>query len=120
MRDFEFDPASVVVTAGAEVALRNLDGQPHTATSVAPGFDTGNIEPGSSGTFVAPNTPGSYAFYCVHHAAIGQSGGYEGMVGVLEVQGQPDAGASSTPAPGAAFVLVALLLLAILRSRARG
>lgn len=116
MQDFVFEPATLVVTPGARITFRNLDGQPHTATSETPGFDTGNVEPGQSGTIVAPSAPGSYAYYCVHHAAIGQSGRYEGMVGVIEVASGSGAGRAATPAPGSAIVLVVILSLALVRA----
>lgn len=114
MTDFEFRPATIRVPPGARVTFVNLDGQVHTATSVAPGFDTGNIEPDADGTIVAPREPGEYPFYCVHHAAIGESGAYEGMVGSLVIE---DAGAgprsARTPAPGTAMLVGVTLAVAI-------
>lgn len=121
MRDFEFEPATLRVAPMARVAFRNLDDQVHTATSEAPGFDTGNVDPGRAGEIVAPSAPGAYAFYCVHHAAIGERGSYEGMVGILEVVGEgSDGGSARTPAPGAAIALLAILSIAALRAGRRG
>jgi len=100
MQDFEFAPATIIVTPGARVAFRNLDDQVHTATSATVGFDTGNIGPDQSGTIVAPSAPGEYAFYCVHHAAIGEGGTYEGMVGTLAIEDLgADPAAKPTPEP---------------------
>jgi plastocyanin len=46
----------------------NMDGQNHTITT-----DTGNAfdvkaTAGSTVTFTAPKTPGSYPFHCAYHA----------------------------------------------------
>lgn len=115
MVEFEFRPAPIRVPPGAVVTFVNLDGQVHTATSVAPGFDTGNIDPGVRRAIAAPGRAGEYAFYCVHHAAIGEKGVYEGMVGTLVVEdGAPDADAAPAPGPGAVWLVVAGLALAVL------
>lgn len=59
-------PASVA--PGATVSVMNMDGENHTVTA-----DTGNAFDvkaiaGSTVTFTAPKTPGSYPFHCTYHS----------------------------------------------------
>lgn len=69
--DNEFDPTELTLTAGEEVTVTftNNGETVHTFTSEELGFDTGNVEPGSSAeaTFTAPeeDTP----FVCTIHEA---------------------------------------------------
>jgi plastocyanin len=65
------------VTPGATVSVVNMDGEAHTVTA-----DTGNAfddqaAAGTTTTFTAPSTPGSYPFHCTFHG---------NMHGVLVVQ----------------------------------
>ena len=46
-------------------------------------FDTGNIDPGGSATFVVPSEPGSFAFFCAVHPS---------MTGTLTVESAPGVG----------------------------
>lgn len=113
MTNFEFLPAAVRAAPGDVVTFTNLDDQVHTATSVAPGFDTGDVAPGASGSITAPAKAGEYAFYCVHHAAIGSSGAYEGMVGTLIVVDDAQDGPALVPSAGAAWSAIVSLALAV-------
>jgi plastocyanin len=59
-------PASV--SPGALVSVMNMDGENHTVTA-----DSGNAfdvaaTAGSTVTFKAPRTPGSYPFHCTYHS----------------------------------------------------
>lgn len=59
-------PASV--GPGAKVTVMNMDGVKHTVTSdKGAAFDV-SVDAGSSGTFTAPMTPGTYAFHCAFHS----------------------------------------------------
>jgi plastocyanin len=69
IENYRFEPADVVVAAGARITVRNDDGVTHTLTAVPDStpqgeFDTGNLAPGDSTVFDAPAVPGKYAFYC--------------------------------------------------------
>ncbi|MEL6892129.1 MAG: cupredoxin domain-containing protein [Actinomycetota bacterium] len=64
--DFAFgDP--ITVAAGTEVTVSNVDGAPHSVTASEAGFTSGILDPGASGSFVAPSEPGTYAFVCAVH-----------------------------------------------------
>ncbi len=64
--DFSFGPATVTVDVGDSVTWTNRDDVVHTATGSSGGFDTGDIEPGSSGgaTF---DQAGSFSYICKPH-----------------------------------------------------
>ncbi len=67
--DFAFgDP--ITVAAGAEVTVTNADGAPHSVTAAEAGFTSGILDPGTSGSFVAPSEPGTYAFFCAVHPSM--------------------------------------------------
>lgn len=67
--NFMFQPASLTVSPGALVHVRNEDSVTHTLTDKAdPGlFNTGDIPPGQTRTFKAPGTAGSYPYICAIH-----------------------------------------------------
>ena len=65
--NFKFSPATLTVSAGTQVTVTNDDSTAHTATADdGNSFDTGNIDPGSSGTIDVPKA-GSYAYHCSIH-----------------------------------------------------
>lgn len=66
IKDFKYN--NLTVKAGTKVEVVNADGAPHTVTaSGSTPFDTGTIQGGSSGSFTAPTTPGSYDYICGIH-----------------------------------------------------
>jgi plastocyanin len=67
IQNFSFHPSSVTVAPGATVTVTNKDQVAHTVTSSSGGFNTGNVDPGQSKTFTAPNKPGSYPYICSIH-----------------------------------------------------
>ena len=77
IQDFGFG-AALTVAPGETVTVINADGAPHTVTAEGGAFDTGSIAGGSTVAFTAPNTPGTYTFFCAIHPS---------MQGVLTVQG---------------------------------
>ena len=93
--DFAFREAQVSVAPGGEVIFTNTGDAPHTATLDDEDVDTGTIQPGATGKFTAPTTPGSYSYRCTLHPAR--------MRGVVVVLGQntddPSAALDGTPAP---------------------
>ena len=59
-------PATLVVRAGDTVVWKNEDVVPHTATDRGKAFDSGNIEPGASWSYVA-GRKGTFPYYCAYH-----------------------------------------------------
>jgi len=66
MLDFSFDATRIEVKAGTTVTWTNAGAQPHTATSVDGGFDTGLVAPGATGA-VTLSTPGTFTYTCTPH-----------------------------------------------------
>jgi plastocyanin len=64
---FAFSPNSLTVAPGATVTVTNKDQVTHTLTTTRGGFNTGDIPGGTSKTFTAPNTPGTYPYICSIH-----------------------------------------------------
>ena len=66
---FAFSPASVTIKAGEAVKWKNADAQPHTATDVAGGFDSGTLNQNDtySHTFA---TAGTYTYKCIIHSTM--------------------------------------------------
>ena len=61
---FAFEPAEVRVPVGATVTWSNTDPTPHTATG--DGFNTGPLEPGTTGSVTFP-TAGIFDYLCAIH-----------------------------------------------------
>ena len=64
-----FSPASITVSPGAVVTVKNKDSVTHTLTDKANPtlFSTGDVRPGQTKTFKAPDKPGSYPVFCTIH-----------------------------------------------------
>ena len=81
VRDFRFDPACIVVSAGATVTWTNTGMPIHTVTSdtgAPESFDSGSL--GSGGGFTRTfASPGTIGYHCAVHQSIG-------MVGTIIVQ----------------------------------
>lgn len=68
IENFAFTPATLTVAPGATVTVVNKDSTGHTVTAKqGNAFDTGRIDGGATTTFVAPNSPGNYAYLCNFH-----------------------------------------------------
>jgi plastocyanin len=67
IKNFAFSPTNITVAPDAAVTVTNQDAVAHTVTSTKGGFSTGDIPPGQSKTFTAPNTAGSYPYFCNIH-----------------------------------------------------
>jgi plastocyanin len=69
IQDFMFHPMALTVNPGATVTVINKDSATHTVTSTATphAFDSGNVAPGATVTFHAPDKPGSYSYICDIH-----------------------------------------------------
>jgi plastocyanin len=67
IKNFAFS-ATMTVKPGQKVTVTNRDSTAHTLTDKKTHkFDTGNLDPGATKTFIAPSTPGTYAFGCKYH-----------------------------------------------------
>ena len=66
IKDFDFAPMSITVKAGTSVTWKNLDGEPHTVTSVDGLFRSGAIDQNESFTFKF-DKPGTYKYLCSIH-----------------------------------------------------
>lgn len=66
LRGMKNVPATLVVNAGDTVVWKNEDVVPHTATDRGKAFDSGNIEPGGSWSYVA-DRKGIFSYYCAYH-----------------------------------------------------
>jgi plastocyanin len=66
IKNFDFAPMSLTVKAGMSVTWKNLDGEPHTVTSVDGLFRSGAIDENESFTFKF-DKPGTYKYLCSIH-----------------------------------------------------
>lgn len=77
VRDFAYGPP-VVVAAGAQITVTNMDSAEHTVTADdGSAFDVDVKGSGGTATFTAPSKPGTYAYHCTFHP---------GMHGTLTVK----------------------------------
>jgi plastocyanin len=67
--DFSFGEPRTA-TPGAVVEVANADAAAHTLTASGGAFDSGVVEQGAVGSFVAPAEPGTYDFYCEIHPSM--------------------------------------------------
>jgi len=66
MKNFDFSPMSLTIKAGSSVTWKNLDGEPHTVTSVDGLFRSGALDQNDSYTFKF-DKPGTYKYLCSIH-----------------------------------------------------
>ena len=66
MKNFDFSPMSLTVKAGASVTWQNMDGEPHTVTSVDGLFRSGALDQNDKYTFKFAK-PGVYKYVCSIH-----------------------------------------------------
>lgn len=76
IKNFTFSPMSITVAPGATVTVHNEDSTTHTLTATGGAFNTGDIAPGATKTFIAPHRAGTYSYICSIH---------QYMTGTLEV-----------------------------------
>ena len=75
--NFSFSPSPFTVAPGAHVTVSNHDGTTHTLSATSgTSFDTGDINGGTTATFIAPTKAGTYHY---------QSNIHQYMHGVLTV-----------------------------------
>lgn len=66
IENMRFSPDALTVQRGDRVVWINKDLFAHTATAVTGAFDSHNIEPNASWTYVA-REPGEYSYVCALH-----------------------------------------------------
>src|SRR5438477_7418527 len=66
MKNFDFSPMSLTIKTGSSVTWKNLDGEPHTVTSVDGLFRSGALDQNDSYTFKF-DKPGTYKYLCSIH-----------------------------------------------------
>jgi plastocyanin len=66
IKNFDFSPMTLKVPAGASVTWKNLDGEPHTVTSLDGAFRSTALDQGDSFTFRFTK-PGTYRYLCSIH-----------------------------------------------------
>lgn len=66
IKNFDFAPMTITIKAGSSVTWKNLDGEPHTVTSVDGLFRSGGIDQNESFTFKF-DKPGTYQYLCSIH-----------------------------------------------------
>jgi plastocyanin len=66
IKNFDFSPMSLTVKAGTTVTWKNLDGEPHTITSVDGLFRSGALDSDETYSFRF-DKPGTYKYVCSIH-----------------------------------------------------
>ena len=66
IKDFDFLPMAVTVPVGGSVTWKNLDGEPHTVTSIDGDFRSGALDENDTYT-VRFTKPGVYDYICTIH-----------------------------------------------------
>ena len=67
--DFDFS-GQTEVAPGTAIEVTNLDGAPHTLTSVDELFGTDRLGQNAAATITAPDGPGTYEFFCEIHPSM--------------------------------------------------
>jgi plastocyanin len=108
MADFFFSPTSVTVAVGDTVTWHNTGQAPHTATADDGSFDTGTINPGSSGSHTF-SSAGTFSYICTIHPnmkatvrVLSSSGGGSGGSAGSTSSGSSNSEASAVASPNAA------------------
>ncbi len=66
IEQMQFNPPALTVRRGSRIVWVNKDLFPHTASATSKAFDSGNIAPNASWSYVA-RQPGSYPYLCKLH-----------------------------------------------------
>ena len=66
IKSFAFMPMTVTIAAGGSVTWKNLDGEPHTVTSLDGAFRSGALDQNDSYSFRFTK-PGVYRYLCTIH-----------------------------------------------------
>ena len=66
MKNFDFSPMDVTVTAGSTVTWKNMDGEPHTVVSADGLFRSSALDQDDSYSFKF-DKPGVYKYICSIH-----------------------------------------------------
>jgi plastocyanin len=66
IKNFDYSPMKLTVKRGATVTWKNLDGEPHTITSVDGLFRSGALDTNEAYSFRF-DKPGTYSYVCSIH-----------------------------------------------------
>jgi plastocyanin len=66
IRNFMFEPMSLVVVVGTKVTWKNFDGEPHTIHSIDDAFRSGALDQNDTFSFQF-DKPGTYRYACSIH-----------------------------------------------------
>jgi plastocyanin len=66
IKNFDYSPMALTVSAGSTVTWKNLDGEPHTVTSTDGLFRSGALDENDSYSFKF-DKPGIYKYVCSIH-----------------------------------------------------
>ncbi len=66
IKSFAFEPKSLTISVGEQVAWQNSDIAPHTATDLEGRWDSGELRRGAEAV-LSFDRPGRYPYYCVFH-----------------------------------------------------
>ncbi len=66
IENVQFNPQELTVQRGDRIVWVNKDLFPHTATANGKSFDSGNIAPNASWTYIV-RKPGEYSYACTFH-----------------------------------------------------
>lgn len=73
MKDYSFSPSSMTIAPGTIVTVTNDGMYAHTWTSDTGLWDSGNLNPGQSYSFMFKSA-GVYHYHCTYHQSIGMVG----------------------------------------------
>jgi plastocyanin len=66
IRDFDFQPMTVIIPVGTTVTWKNLDGEPHTVTGTGGSFRSPALDQDDTFSFKFTK-PGVYPYICTIH-----------------------------------------------------
>jgi plastocyanin len=64
---FAYSPNPLTVAPGTKISVSNSDSQPHTVTSTTAGQFDAHVAGGSSASFTAPSSAGTFTYTCTIH-----------------------------------------------------
>ena len=88
IRDFDFMPRDLTVSAGAEITWVNRDNAPHDATSDEGGWSSGMLKQGEQGS-VLFEEPGTFEYRCSIHTDMTAKLAVRPAVAAAETPGMP-------------------------------
>lgn len=69
IKNFAFNPVTIIISKGQTVTWTNMDSAPHTVTSTSGIFDSGSIGNGQTFSYTF-NTAGTFEYSCIVHPSM--------------------------------------------------